>query len=84
MTGRLCRVTATPASFAEAGVSSGKGNTERLPPVSKIAYCTVVISSTSFCRRGKTLVLDVDLSSIPENVDRLIVRFAEENRYEEG
>lgn len=33
--------------------------------------------------RGKTLVLDVDLTNIPENVDRLVVRFAEENRYEE-
>lgn len=33
--------------------------------------------------RGKTLVLDVDLSNIPENVERLVLRFTEENRYEE-
>lgn len=33
--------------------------------------------------RGKMLVLDVDLTNIPENVDRLVFRFTEENRYEE-
>ena len=34
--------------------------------------------------RGKTLVLDVDLKNIPENIDRLVLLFSEANRYEEN